>query len=183
MAQPAAGDRSDLRALVVGRLRDVSDFPEPGVLFKDITGLLADGPAFRRVTDALAEHARSVGGVDLVAGVEARGFIIAAAVATALTCGLVPIRKAGKLPPPSVGADYDLEYGRARIEVPLGLLDGRRVLLVDDVLATGGTLAAAADLIEAAGGALAGLAVMLELSALGGRGRIAPREVTALVEL
>jgi adenine phosphoribosyltransferase len=101
--------------------------------------------------------------------VEARGFLIAGALARELDCGLVPVRKAGKLPPPTVRTDYDLEYGSASIEVPIGVLSGRRVLLVDDVLATGGTLRAAAELITEAGGIVIGLAVLLEIAELGGR--------------
>ncbi|MGI9091863.1 MAG: adenine phosphoribosyltransferase [Mycobacteriales bacterium] len=170
-------------ALIATHVRDVPDFPKPGVLFKDITPLLADADAFARVIGAVAEHARSLGGVELIAGVEARGFIVAAAVAATLRCGMVPIRKAGKLPPPTLGGCYDLEYGSARVEVPAGVLAGRRVLVVDDVLATGGTIAAAADLIVRADGILVGLCVLIELPALGGREHIAPRPVTALAAL
>ena len=153
--------------LVASRLRDVADFPIPGVLFKDITPLLADAEALAAVTTALAEVAGE--GVDLVAGVEARGFLLAGAVARELGCGMVPVRKAGKLPPPTIARSYALEYGTAEIEVPVGLLDGKRVLLLDDVLATGGTLRAAADLIVQAGGTVTALAVLLELTFLGGR--------------
>ena len=151
---------------ISGLLRDVADFPQPGVLFKDIAPLLADGDAFGAVIGALAAAA---GDVDIVAGVEARGFLLAGALARDLGCGLVPVRKAGKLPPPTVRRAYDLEYGSAQIEVPVGVLDGRRVLLVDDVLATGGTLRAAAELLTEAGAQVVGLAVIVELTALGGR--------------
>ncbi|MGI8881471.1 MAG: adenine phosphoribosyltransferase [Jatrophihabitans sp.] len=171
-----------LAELIASRLREVPDFPKPGVVFKDITLLLADGAAFGRVTAALAEHAGELG-VELVAGVEARGFIMAAALADRLGCGLVPVRKAGKLPPPTVHASYDLEYGSGEIEVPVGVLDGHRILLVDDVLATGGTLAAAADLIEEAGGEIVGLAVLLELGFLNGRDRLGTRALTALLRI
>ncbi len=174
---------SEVGALIASRLREVADFPEPGVSFKDITPLLADGDAFAVVMEALAAEARASGPVDLVAGVEARGFIVAAALAARLDCGMVPVRKAGKLPPPTVHAAYRLEYGTAEIEVPVGLLDGRRVFLVDDVLATGGTLAAAADLIERAGGRVCGTAVLLELGFLDGRRRFAPRPVASLLRL
>lgn len=152
--------------LIESRLRDVPDFPEPGVLFKDITPLLADGPALAQVVAALAALAPDV---DVVAGVEARGFLLAGAVAAELDCGLVPVRKAGKLPPPTVRRAYSLEYGSAEIEVPVHVLDGTRVLLVDDVLATGGTLRAAAELISEAGAEVAALGVLLELSFLAGR--------------
>jgi adenine phosphoribosyltransferase len=172
-----------LAALIESRLRDVADFPIPGVLFKDINPLLADPVAFSACIDALAADAESHGPIELVAGVEARGFVISAALALRLGCGMVPVRKAGKLPPPTMSASYQLEYGSAEIEVPVGVLENRRVYLVDDVLATGGTLAAAADLIEAAGGIVAGLAVLLELTFLHGRDRLVEREVTALFSL
>ncbi len=168
--------------LIAARLRDVPDFPKAGVLFKDITPLLADGAAFGLVTGALAELARALE-VELVAGVEARGFIVAAALADRLGCGLVPVRKAGKLPPPTVHARYELEYGTEEIEVPVGVLAGHRVLLVDDVLATGGTLAAATDLIERAGGHIVGLAVLLELGFLNGRQRLSAHPLTALLQV
>ena len=156
----------DLARLVGDRLRDVPDFPQPGILFKDITPLLADGPAFRAAIGALAGVAPEV---DAVAGVEARGFLLAGAIAGELGCGVVPVRKAGKLPPPTVRREYVLEYGSAEIEVPVGLLDGKRVLLVDDVLATGGTLRASAELISQAGGRLEAIGVLLELGFLSGR--------------
>jgi adenine phosphoribosyltransferase len=152
--------------LVAARLRDVPDFPEPGILFKDITPLLADAEAFSAVVRELAAVAPDV---DLVAGVEARGFLLAGAIAVELGCGLVPVRKAGKLPPPTLRAAYELEYGSAEIEVPVGVLDGKRVLLVDDVLATGGTMRAAADLISNTGASVTALAVILELGFLDGR--------------
>jgi adenine phosphoribosyltransferase len=156
---------------IAGLLRTVPDFPEPGISFKDISPVLADAGAFAAVIKDLAASAES--GVDLVAGVEARGFLVAGALATELGCGLVPVRKAGKLPPPTVRKRYDLEYGSAELEVPLGLLDGRRVLLVDDVLATGGTLRAAADLLTEAGAEVVAMAVIVELVALGGRAALA----------
>jgi adenine phosphoribosyltransferase len=152
--------------LVAARLRDVPDFPKPGIVFKDITPLLADAEAFTAVVRDLAAVAPDV---DLVAGVEARGFLVAGAIAVELGCGLVPVRKAGKLPPPTMGAAYELEYGSAEIEVPVGVLEGKRVLLVDDVLATGGTMRAAADLISQAGASVTALAVILELGFLDGR--------------
>lgn len=148
-------------------LRDVPDFPKPGIQFKDICPLLADGPAFDAVIRALAEAAH--GGADIVAGIEARGFLVAGALARQLGCGLVPVRKAGKLPPPTLRRSYELEYGSAEIEVPEGLLDGKRVVIVDDVLATGGTMRAAADLLAAAGATVVGMAVVVELGSLNGR--------------
>jgi adenine phosphoribosyltransferase len=160
-ADPALADR------ISGLLRDVPDFPKPGVLFKDISPLLADGAAFDAVIHGLARTAGV--GVDLVAGIEARGFLIAGALACLLEAGLVPVRKVGKLPPPTLRRTYDLEYGSAEIEVPAGVLDGKRVLLVDDVLATGGTLRAAAELLAEAGATVLALGVIVELGFLGGR--------------
>ena len=162
----------ELAARIAALLRDVADFPQPGIVFKDITPLLADGAAFDATVTALAEFARSTGPIDLVAGIEARGFLIAGALASALDCGLTPVRKAGKLPPPTVRREYQLEYGTAEIEVPVGLLDGKRVLVVDDVLATGGTLLAAVDLVEQAGATVAGIGVLLELGFLNGRAQL-----------
>jgi adenine phosphoribosyltransferase len=160
-----------LAPLIAGLLRDVPDFPTPGVLFKDISPLLADGTAFDAVIHALASSAD--GGADLVAGIEARGFLIAGALARQLGCGVVPVRKAGKLPPPTLRRSYQLEYGSAEIEVPQGILDGKRVAIVDDVLATGGTLRAAAELLTEAGAQVVGMGVIVELGFLGGRAVVA----------
>ena len=173
---------------VLAGVRDVPDYPRPGVLFKDITPLLADPTGLRTVVDAFcAPHldgAGAVAGVDLVAGIEARGFILAAPVAMALGVGFVPLRKAGKLPHTTLSASYDLEYGSAEIEVHAdGIGAGRRVLVVDDVLATGGTAAAACELVERAGGTVAGVAFLLELGFLGGRSRLPGRDVRAVVSL
>lgn len=162
--------RAHLAARIDAALRDVPDFPTPGVLFKDISPLLADAALFEAVVSGLGEAAPDE--VDLVAGVEARGFVFAGALAVELDCGVVPVRKAGKLPPPTVSRSYDLEYGSAEIEVPTGLLDGKRVLLVDDVLATGGTLRAGVDLLEAAGAEVVGIGAVIELSFLDGRARL-----------
>lgn len=142
------------------------DFPKPGVLFRDIGPMLTDADALQTVTAALG--APFAGDFDLVAGVEARGFLLAGAVAAATHTGLLPIRKAGKTPRPDASVDYALEYGVATIEAA-GDLTGRSVLLVDDVLATGGTLRAAVQLVEQLGGTVAGVAVILELTDLGGR--------------
>jgi adenine phosphoribosyltransferase len=161
----------ELAELISGLLRDVPDFPKPGILFKDIAPLLADGPALDAVIHGLARSAGD--GVDVVAGVEARGFLVAGALARQLGCGVVPVRKAGKLPPPTLRRSYDLEYGSAEIEIPDGVLNARRVLLVDDVLATGGTLRAAAELLGEAGATVVGMAVIVELSGLHGRPALA----------
>lgn len=174
-------DPSAEQRAILAHLRDVPDFPLPGVLFKDITPLLADAATFASVIDGLAGHASELGRIDLVAGVEARGFLFAGALATRLGCGVVAVRKAGKLPPPTVRASYELEYGTAEIEVPVGVLDDRRVLLVDDVLATGGTLRATAELLERAGGTVVGVSVVVELAALGGRAGLGTRLLGALV--
>jgi adenine phosphoribosyltransferase len=160
-------DRAALAHRISGLLRDVPDFPKPGIVFKDIAGLLADADVFAAVIEGLAATADDA--VDLVAGVEARGFLIAGALATELGCGVVPVRKVGKLPPPTLRKVYDLEYGSAEIEVPMNVLDGKRVLLVDDLLATGGTLRAASELLTEAGAQVEALAVIVELTALGGR--------------
>jgi adenine phosphoribosyltransferase len=168
---------------IAARLRDVLDFPEPGIVFKDITPLLADAEVFGAAVEALAKAAQALGPVDLVAGIEARGFILAAALAEHLGCGMVPVRKAGKLPPPTVRASYALEYGTAEIEVPVGLIEGRRVYVVDDVLATGGTASAALDLVTAAGGTVTGLGVLLELTFLAGRDRLGGTELTTLLRV
>lgn len=160
---------------VRGRIRDVPNFPTPGVLFKDITPLLADAHVFTEVIDHLADRYR--GKVDVVAGVEARGFLLSAPLSVALGVGSVVVRKAGKLPPPVVSATYDLEYGTAEVEVSKTVIEaGQRVLLLDDVLATGGTAAAAASLLEQAGLEVTGLAFLMELEALGGRKVLAARD-------
>ena len=172
---------TEAATVIEARLRDVPDFPQPGIVFKDIVPLLADGTAFETVICALTDVAGQLAPVDLVAGIEARGFILAAALASRLGCGLVPVRKAGKLPPPTIGQEYVLEYGAATVEVPEGVLTNRRVFLVDDVLATGGTLAASADLIGRAGGHLVGMAVLLELGFLNGRNRLPHPGVRALL--
>jgi adenine phosphoribosyltransferase len=169
---------AEVRALV----RDVPDYPHPPIVFRDITPLLADGSALRDVTEAFAGLAAADGGVDVVAGMEARGFLLGAPLAVRLGVGFLPLRKAGKLPPPVERVDYDLEYGTAAIELRTGTLrPGARVLLVDDVLATGGTAAAAAELIERCGGRVVALAFLLELAGLGGRARLAGRTVETLL--
>jgi adenine phosphoribosyltransferase len=177
--QAGAGD--ELTRLISTLVRDVPDYPQAGVVFKDITPLLADGKAFAAVVDALAV---TYGPVDKVAGIEARGFILAAPVATRLGAGFVPIRKQGKLPGATFAEDYDLEYGTATIEVQTdAFVPGERVLVIDDVLATGGTARATADLVQRAGARLAGLAVLLELSFLNGRAKLAGLPVSALLTI
>ncbi|MGY3040227.1 adenine phosphoribosyltransferase [Rhodanobacter sp. TND4EL1] len=152
-------------------IRAVPDFPHAGVVFRDVMPLLADAAGFARCIDALAEPWQH-GGVQAVCGIEARGFIFGAALAHKLHAGFVPLRKPGKLPPPVIAVDYQLEYGTDRLEAQRDAIQpGERVLLIDDVLATGGTLAAAAALIAQLGGALVGASVVIELAALDGRAR------------
>ena len=159
-----------LAGLIKAKVRDVADYPQPGVVFKDITPLLADGQALAAVVGALAE---GHGPVDKVAGIEARGFILAAAVACQLGSGFVPVRKQGRLPGPTYARSYQLEYATATIEVHQdAFTPGERVLIVDDVLATGGTAEATADLVRRTGAEVAGIAVILELAFLGGRDRL-----------
>lgn len=156
--------------VVARHTRDIADFPSPGVVFKDLTPLFADPAAFGQVLDLLAQHHD---GVDVVAGVEARGFIIGAPLAQRMGVGFVPIRKKGKLPGDVVSASYDLEYGSATIEVQTdAVTPGANVLVVDDVLATGGTAVAACELIEKVGGRVACLDVLVELAFLPGRERL-----------
>jgi adenine phosphoribosyltransferase len=167
----SAGLDDALRARLAAHIRDVPDFPKAGVLFKDITPLLADARAFRECVDALAAPWRGQK-IDAVCGIEARGFIFGAALARALDTGFVPLRKPGKLPAATLGADFELEYGQARLEVHAdALAPGVRVLIIDDVLATGGTLAAARQMVEQLGAEIAGAAVVLELAFLHGRAR------------
>ncbi|MFY9713381.1 MAG: adenine phosphoribosyltransferase [Microbacterium sp.] len=148
-------------------IRSVPDYPKPGIVFRDITPLLADAEALRVTTQAIIEP--FAGQFDVVAGVEARGFILAGAAAIAAGVGLIPIRKAGKLPRPAASVDYALEYGTATIEMHDDLPAGSRVLLIDDVLATGGTLAAGRQILERLGCHVAGISVLFEIQGLGGR--------------
>lgn len=171
---------AELLARVTALVRDVPDFPEPGVTFKDITPVLADAKAFADVIAHIADFAG--GPVDLVAGMEARGFILAAPVAVALGAGFIPVRKAGKLPGPTVSADYVLEYGTATVEVhPFTVPAGSRVLVVDDVLATGGTAAATVELLHRCGAEVVGLSFLVDLSFLGGRARLPGQRIDALL--
>jgi adenine phosphoribosyltransferase len=178
--QAATGRAESLAELVSSRLRDIPDFPEPGVVFKDVTPLLADGPAFSAVVRDIAERRR--GTVDLVAGIEARGFIFGAAVAHELGIGFVPVRKAGKLPGKTRGVSYDLEYGSATIEIHEdSFVGGERVLVIDDVLATGGTAAATCELLEGSDATVVAFEAVIELAFLHGRSRLAGRDVHATV--
>jgi adenine phosphoribosyltransferase len=164
-----------------GRIRDIPDHPAPGVTFRDITPLLGDPKAFRVAVDALVE-AYAGRGIDHVVGVEARGFILAAPVAYGLDAGFVPVRKPGKLPWRTHVAQYALEYGVDQLEIHEdALAPGQRVLVVDDVLATGGTAAATCSLVEGRGATVVGLAFLVELDALGGRARLGDRPVTSVV--
>ncbi|MEW5813281.1 MAG: adenine phosphoribosyltransferase [Actinomycetota bacterium] len=169
----------DVAQTIASLLREVPDFPEPGVLFKDLTPVLADARGLAEVSAAMAEIAR---GADLVAGVDARGFLLGGAVAISLGIGVLAVRKGGKLPPPVISESYTLEYGTATLEVPADGVElaGRRIVVIDDVLATGGTLAATHQLLTSAGATVSGAIVMLELAALGGRSVLEPLPVTAL---
>ena len=165
-----------LRSLV----RDIADYPQPGITFRDITPLLGDAEGFRRAIDELAGRF-AADDVDRVVGVEARGFILAAPVAYRLGASFVPVRKAGKLPWAVVREEYQLEYGSDRLEIHRDAIHpDERILVVDDVLATGGTAAATCRLVEALGGAIVGLGILIELSELGGRGTLGDRRLEAL---
>ncbi|MQS36745.1 adenine phosphoribosyltransferase [Streptomyces katsurahamanus] len=162
------------RELLLSRIRDVPDYPKPGVVFKDITPLLADPEAFGVLTDALARLCAAQGATKIV-GLEARGFILGAPVAVRAGLGFIPVRKAGKLPGATLSQAYELEYGTAEIEVHAeDLAPGDRVMVIDDVLATGGTAGAAVELIRRGGADVAGIAVLMELGFLGGRARLEP---------
>src|SRR6478609_2490672 len=171
---------ADIAALVASLMRDVPDFPEPGVQFKDLTPLLADAHGLASVTDALVETAR---GADLVAGIDARGFLLGAAVAIRLGTGVLAVRKGGKLPPPVHSETYQLEYGSATLEIPADGIDltGLSIVIIDDVLATGGTVAATEKLLQHCGATVTNAAVVLELTALGGRDVLQPLPVTSLL--
>jgi len=175
--ETAAG--TALADLIKSKVRDVPDYPQPGVVFKDITPLLADGHTLAAVVAALGE---GHGPVDKVVGIEARGFILAASVACQLGSGFVPVRKQGRLPGPTHARSYQLEYGTATIEVHQdAFTPGERVLIVDDVLATGGTAEATVDLVRRAGAEVAGISVLLELGFLGGRSRLAGGNLRSLL--
>jgi adenine phosphoribosyltransferase len=172
-------DDDEMTRLVKSRVRDVPDYPQPGVVFKDITPLLGDGKAFSAVVEGLAAL---YGPVDKVVGIEARGFILAAPVACRIGAGFVPVRKKGKLPGATFAQDYELEYGTATLEVLTDAFQSSdRVLIIDDVLATGGTAQATVNLVNRFGAEVAGIAVLIELSFLNGRAKLPDLPVTALL--
>src|SRR3989338_11111007 len=170
-------DVADLRA----KIRDIKDFPTEGVLFKDITTLLKDGPAFRRVVDLLAERYQGER-VDVVVGIESRGFIFGGALAHQLKTGFVPVRKRGKLPARTIEEEYALEYGRDVLAIHEDAIrPGQQVLVVDDLLATGGTMAATLRLVERLGGKVVGAAFLIELAFLKGRERLPGYDLESLI--
>lgn len=163
------------------RIRHVPDFPKPGILFYDVTTLLRDPDGFRMAVDAMAQPYRGHQ-IDLVIGIESRGFILGAAVADRLGAGFVPVRKLGKLPAATVRATYDLEYGTDSLEMHRDAIEpGQRVLIVDDLLATGGTASATIGLVNEVGGQIAGVAFLIELLALNGRARLTGVPFTAVL--
>ena len=169
---------ADALALV----REVPDFPEPGVLFRDLGPVFADGPAFRALIDALAATLDPA--TDVLVAIEARGFLLGAALGYRTGLGVAPVRKPGKTPVVADRVSYDLEYGSAALELPAGLIrPGQRATLVDDVLATGGTVAATAELVERAEAEVVGVSLVIELAALGGRQRLAGRNIHALLSV
>jgi adenine phosphoribosyltransferase len=172
-------NRDEVTAVIEALTREVADFPEPGIQFKDLTPVLADAHGLAVITEALAELAE---GAELVAGVDARGFLVGGAVANRLGIGVLAVRKAGKLPPPVYSETYELEYGSATLEVPADGVDltGRNIVVIDDVLATGGTLAATTRLLTTAGANVSSAAVVLELAALKGRDLLEPLPVSSL---
>jgi adenine phosphoribosyltransferase len=161
-------------------VREIPDFPEPGVLFRDLGPVFADASAFRALVDGLAGTLDPA--TDVLVAIEARGFLLGAAVGYAAGLGVVPVRKPGKTPLVAERVEYQLEYGTASLELPAGmLLPGQRAVIVDDVLATGGTALAAAQLVESAGAKVVGVSVVIELAALGGRARIAGHPLKPLL--
>jgi adenine phosphoribosyltransferase len=167
----------DLRA----KIREVPDFPKPGILFYDITTLLKEPAAFKAVIDRMAEQVRG-SSVDLVVGMESRGFIFSAPLAYQLSAGFVPVRKLGKLPAETIEVEYALEYGTATLEIHRDAIQpGQRVLIVDDLLATGGTVMGTIELVRRLGGEIAGLSFMVELTALRGREKLGEFEIHTLL--
>ncbi|MBL9140228.1 MAG: adenine phosphoribosyltransferase [Phycisphaerae bacterium] len=163
-------------------IRDVPDFPKPGIMFRDITPLLRNPPGLALSVELMANQFRGQG-FELVVGAESRGFIFGIAVAQALSCGFVPVRKPGKLPHRTASATYSLEYGMDTLEMQEDAIPtGSKVLVVDDLLATGGTMKACCELVERLGGRVEGCTVLIELQALGGRARLAPRQVQSVIQ-
>ena len=167
---------------LAGKIRDVPDFPKPGILFKDITTLLKDGPAFKAAIDGLLAQVKGKH-VDVVVGMESRGLIFGAPIAYALGVGFVPVRKLGKLPSEVVSVEYDLEYGSATLEMHKdAITPGQKVLIVDDLLATGGTVAGTIELVKQLHGEIVALAFLIELKFLKGRDRLQGYEIATLIE-
>lgn len=173
---------SDAKTAIEHLMRSVPDFPEPGVLFRDLTPVLANADGFRLLTHHMAEVARDHH-AQMIAGLDARGFVFGAAVAQAIGVGCLAVRKAGKLPPPVLREEYTLEYGTAALELPGEGIDlaGQRIMIIDDVLATGGTVAASKTLLERAGAHVVGCSVVIELDALGGRQRLGDFPIDAII--
>ena len=166
---------------LASRIRDVPDFPQKGILFKDITTLLKDGAAFKDTIDLMTSRVRDWD-VEIVVGMESRGFIFAAPIAYNLGVGFAPVRKLGKLPAETISAEYALEYGSNTLELHVdAVTDGQRVLVVDDLLATGGTVGATIDLVERLGGEVVGTSFLVELTFLNGRQRLEGYRVTTLI--
>ena len=164
------------------RIRNVPDFPKPGILFYDVTTLLRDPEGFRLSIDAMSEPYTGQG-IDLVVGIESRGFILGAAVADRIGAGFVPVRKVGKLPSTTIRVSYDLEYGTDSLEMHSDAIEqGQKVLIVDDLLATGGTARAAVGLVRQLGGVVVGVAVLVELTFLNGRAKLAGEQVRAVLQ-
>ena len=165
------------------RIRDIPDFPKPGILFKDITTMLKDGDSFKSAVDGLLAKVKGKP-IDVVVGMESRGFIFGAPIAYALGVGFVPVRKLGKLPADVVSVEYDLEYGSATLEMHKdAIAPGAKVLIVDDLLATGGTVAGTIELVKQLQGEIVGLAFLIELAALKGRDRLAGYDIATLIEV
>jgi adenine phosphoribosyltransferase len=164
------------------QIRNIPDFPKPGILFYDITTLLRDPQGFKATIDSLSMPYANKG-IELIIGIESRGFILGAAVAERLGAGLIPVRKPGKLPAKVIKETYDLEYGKDALEIHADAIDkGQRVLIVDDVLATGGTAAAATQLVKKSGGELFGLAFLIELTFLNGKSKLAGEDVYSVLQ-
>ena len=173
---------TDLANRVKSLIRDVKDFPKKGIVFKDITPVLADATTFTRIVGALEAYGRKRG-TELVAGIESRGFLFGAAVAARLEVGLIPIRKKGKLPWKTVSQSYDLEYGKDTIEIHKDAVKkGQRVLVVDDVLATGGTMVGACKIVEKVGGVVAGATCLIELTFLDGQKKLKGKDFYSIVQ-